>query len=282
MEHRGRLDVLGALLATSGLVLIVDGMLAASTHPWGSATVLIPLAAGVALTSAFVISQAVVSSPLMPLRFLRNRTRVSANLASILLTSSFTAIFFIATLYMQQILHYSALRTGVSYLPLGFTLLVGVGLAPVMIRATGVRITLAMAFLISAVGLVFLSQIAVKGDYTTQLLPGLMLFGLGTGIAFPCLQTAALHAVDNTDAGLASGLQTAFQQVGSSLGLSVLVTLALRHAATKASHGTPVHVAATDGYALAMGIAAGILLFAALAVAITFEHLPKQVAPAAA
>ena len=271
----GRLDVLGALLATSGLVLLVDGLLAASTHAWGSPSVLLPIGAGVVLLCGFVVSQAIVRSPLVPLRFFRNRTRVTANLASVLMTSSFTAIFFIATLYMQQVLHYSALRTGFAYVPLGFALLIGVGLAPLTIRAGGVRIALVGAFLISAAGLAFLARIGVASGYTTQLLPGLMLFGLGAGIAFPSLQNAALHDVDDTDAGLASGVQTAFQQVGSSLGLSVLVTLALRHASASVGHGTSAAVASTNGYALAMGIAAGICLFAALAVGLTFERLPK-------
>ena len=272
-DKKSRIDVVGALLITAGLSLIVDGLLSAADHAWGSTTVLIPLVGGTALVAAFVVSQAIIRDPLVPLRFFRNRTRVTANIATICFTASFISMFYVMTLYMQDIGHYSALKTGLAYLPFGGALLLGIGLSTQLMPRIGVKVGLAIAFLISAVGFLLLGQITVQVDYTAHILPGLLLVALGNGFGLPGLQNAALYEVDSTDAGLASGVQNTFLQIGGSLGLSVLVSLGLRHATSKIAEGATLVVGTTDGYALALRIAAGFAIAAAVTVAIAFQRV---------
>lgn len=272
-DAKGRIDIVGALLITAGLTLVVDGLLSAADHSWGSTSVLTPLIGGTALVAAFVVSQAIIRDPLVPLRFFRNRTRVTANIATICFTASFISMFYVMTLYMQNIGHYSALKTGLAYLPFGGALLLGIGLSTQLMPRIGVKVGLAVAFLISAVGFLLLGQITVQVDYSAHILPGLLLVALGNGFGLPGLQNAALYEVDSTDAGLASGVQNTFLQIGGSLGLSVLVSLGLRHATSKIAEGATLAVGTTDGYALALRIAAGFAIAAAVTVAIAFQRV---------
>jgi EmrB/QacA subfamily drug resistance transporter len=283
---RGRIDIVGALLITGSLVLIVDGLLAASTHQWGQAAVVLPLVIGGTLMAAFIVSQRIVPNPLVPLSFFRNRTRVSANVATMLSVAAFLSMFFVLTLYMQDVGHYSALKTGLAYLPFGGALLVGIGLSTQVLPRFGVKYGLVIAFLLAAGGLLLLSQIQTHVEFASHVLPGMLLFALGQGIMFPALQNAALHQVGSSDAGLGSGVQNTFLQVGGSLGLAVLVTTALRHANSQVADGVSQLTASTDGYALALRIAAGVALAGAVLVATVFEKVtfvpPEQLAMAAA
>jgi EmrB/QacA subfamily drug resistance transporter len=270
---RQRIDVIGALLITASLTLVVYGLLQASTHAWGAATVAVPLAVGGALLVAFVISQAIIPSPLVPLRFFRNRTRVIANLGTVLLTSSFISMFFILTLYMQDIAHYSPVKTGLAFLPFGGALLAGILVSTQVLPKIGVKLGLTVAFLFMAGGLALLTQIGVHADYPAHILPGFLVMAFGNGVAFPALNNAALHQVGPTDAGLASGVENTFLQLGGSLGLSVLVTLALRHATSRTGQGVPVAVATTDGYQLALWVTVALGVAASLLVAFGLERV---------
>ena len=270
---RPKLDVLGALLITGSLVLLVDGLLAASTHNWGSANVAVPLAIGGALLAAFIVSQALLASPLVPLRFFANRTRAVANLATMIGLAAFISLFFLLTLYMQEIGHYSALKTGLAYLPFGAGLLAGIGVSTTLLPKVGVRAGLVASFLLAAGGMLLFAQIGDQVHYASQLLPGILVFSFGQGIMFPALQNGALHKVGPTDAGLASGVQSTSLQIGGSLGLSVLVTAALRHAASRIAHGVNPVTATVDGYTLALYIAAAVLVAGALLVAVAFEKV---------
>jgi EmrB/QacA subfamily drug resistance transporter len=273
VDKKGRIDIVGALLITAGLTLVVDGLLSAANHAWESTDVLIPLGVGAALVVAFVVSQAIIRDPLVPLRFFRNRTRVTANIGTICFTASFISMFYVMTLYMQDIGHYSALKTGLAYVPFGGALLLGIGISTQLMPRIGVKLGLAFSFLISAVGFALLGQITVHIDYPGHILPGLLLVAFANGLGLPALQNAALYQVDGTDAGLASGVQNTFLQIGGSLGLSVLVTLGLRHATSRIAEGASVIVGTTDGYALALRIAAGVAVVAAVTVAIAFERV---------
>jgi len=274
----GRIDVIGALLITASLVLIVDGFLAASTHAWGSTTVLVPLLVGAAVLVAFVVSQLVITDPLVPLRFFRNRTRVTANVGTLFVSASFISMFFVVTLYMQDVGHWSALRAGLAYFPFGVALLIGVVVSTKLLPRIGVKGGLIIAFCFGASGLALLGQIGPRVDYPAHLLPGLLLMAFGNGVAFPALQNAALYQVDHTDAGLASGVENTFLQIGGGLGLAVIVSLGLRHSTAGIAHGASIAVANTDGYALALRIAAACLVAAALTVTVLFERVP-YVAP---
>jgi predicted MFS family arabinose efflux permease len=282
MSGERKVDYLGAIFVTGGLTLVVDGMLNAADHGWGSTNVLIPLLAGVALLIAFVISQLLVRVPLVPLRFFRNRTRVSANIATILAGAGFLAMFFTVTLYMQDGLHYSALKSGLAWGPFGLMLLFGFGATMKILPRTGIKPALIASFLISALGLYLLSGISVHDSYATGLLPGMLVMAFGQSISFVGLQNSALHKLGPTDAGLGSAMQNTSLQIGGSLGLAVLVTIALRHTASQLSHGIAPAVAATDGYVWALRLGAAVLVLGAIFVATLFERVhfipPEQAA----
>lgn len=207
MNDDPHVDYLGAVLVTGGLATIVDGLLQASSHSWGNTTVVIPLVIGAGLLVSFVASQITNSEPLVPKRFFRNRTRVTANIATAFVTASFFALFFALTLYMQGVLHYSALRTGLAWGPFGVMLLLGFGVSSQLLPKIGVKIGLIVAYLISAGGLYLLSQISSHGDYPSRLLPGMLLVAFGQSISFMGLLNSALYRLGPADAGLGSAMQ---------------------------------------------------------------------------
>lgn len=256
------LDVRGAVLVTTGLTGVVYGLIEAATHPWSSARVLVPLLGGLAVVGAFVVSQTRVRTPLLPLRFLQERTRVSANLVTLLFFSVFFSQFFITTLYLQDVLGFSALRTGLGFLPFGVAVGAALGVATSVIPRVGYRPVLIAGLLLSLAGALLFTRITADGSYLTQVLPASVVFALGSGLCLPTLGNAAVHRVTEDDAGLASGLQQALQQIGGAVGLAVLVTLALRAAEDAAQTGTAPGVAITDGYVLALQVGAGVLALA--------------------
>jgi EmrB/QacA subfamily drug resistance transporter len=271
-----RIDVVGAVTATGGLVAIVDGLLQASSHPWGSWQVLLPLLGGVGLLAVMVAWEARVPEPLIPVRFFTNRTRVTSNVLSLALLAAFLGYVFLLTLFMQQVLGYSPLKTGLLYLPLGIGIGAGIGLATGLMPRIGVKPVLAIGFLGSGAGLLIASYIHVDSSYAGGILPGLIVFGVFSGICFPGLINGALHQVTGQDSGLASGVQTAMQQIGEALGLATLVTLALRYAGGQISHGVPPAVAQTHGYALAFRVGAGVLAVAGVLVLVLLEHVSAK------
>lgn len=286
MAGEPRIDYLGAVLVTGGLATVVDALLQASTHSWGSSTVLIPLAIGAGLLAAFVVSQAVGSDPLIPRRFLRNRTRVSANVATMFVTASFFALFFSLTLYMQEVLHYSALRTGLAWGPFGLMLLLGFVVSAQLLPRVGVKAGLIAAYLISASGLYLLSRIGPSGDYAGRLLPGMLLVAFGQSISFIGLLNAALHRLGPSDAGLGSAMQSTSQQLGGSLGLAVLVSIGLRDIGHQVAGGATQALAATHGFSLVIELGVAVMAAGAVIVFIAFERIdfipPDQAALEAA
>ena len=277
MDRAGhRIDVPGALLVTGGLVGVVYGLLQGASHPWGSWHVLVPLLGGAVLLAAAVAWETRAAEPLIPLRFFTNRTRVTSNVLSLGLMAAFLGYVFLLTLFMQQVLGYSPLRTGVLYLPLGIGIGAGLGLSTALMPRMGVKTMLAIGFLGSAVGLLLASGISVSSSYATGILPGLSVFGVFTGICYPGLINGALHQVTGQDSGLASGVQTAMQQIGSALGLATLVTLALRYAGDRIRQGVPPAAALTHGYALSFRVGAIVLAVAGLLVLVLMEHVAAK------
>jgi EmrB/QacA subfamily drug resistance transporter len=267
------LDVIGALLITSSLVLIADGLLNASTHGWGSTSVVVPLAVGVSLLIAFAITQLRFAHPLIPKTFFKNRTRVSANLVTIFAAGAFLGMFFTVTLYMQDVLHYSPLKAGLAWGPFGLALLVGIAASTQIFPRFGVRYGLIFSYTVSGIGLVLLSRIGPHADYLGVLLPGMLVMAFGQGISFPGVLTAGLHGLDAQDAGLGSAVQNTSQQLGGSLGLAVLVTIGLRHTASKLGDHAPALIAATDGYSLVLKLGAAAMFIGAILVAALFERV---------
>jgi len=271
-----RPDYAGAITGTGGLIAVVDGLLQAATHPWGSWQVLLPLLGGLALLALMVRIEAVSDAPLIPLDFFRNRTRVVTNFVTLFFSSAFFSYFFLLTLFEQQVLGYSPLKGGLSYLPFGLTIGAGIGLGTALMPRIGVKPLLAAGFFGCAIGLFLTSGIDVGATYAGNVLPGMMVLGLASGISFPAIGNASLHEVTGQDSSLASGVQSAMQQVGGALGLSCLVTLGLRHAAGQIRHGVVPDVAVTHGYVLAFRIGAVLCLIGGVLVLVLLEHVVAQ------
>jgi EmrB/QacA subfamily drug resistance transporter len=268
-----RVDLPGAVLVTGGVLALIDGFLAASRHPWGSGAVVWPLVLGVAALLALVVVESRTRDPLIPMTFFSNRTRVSANVATAVMASGMFGMFFLLTLYLQQVLRYSPLKTGLAYAPFGLGLVAGIAVSTKILGRVGAKAVTTAALVIAGLGLLRLGGVSVHGSYVGDLLPTILLLSFGMGAAFPALQIAALHEVSAEDAGLGSAVQNTVVQIGGSLGLAVLVTLALRRAASSLATGVSASVAATQGYALAFrGAAFG--FFAAAIVA--FSLVPGR------
>jgi len=271
-----RPDYAGALTGTGGLIAVVDGLLQAATHPWGSAQVLLPLSGGLALLGLMVWIEARSDSPLIPLEFFKNHTRVVTNFVTLFFSSSFFSYFFLLTLFEQQVLGYSPLKGGLSYLPFGLTIGAGIGLGTALMPRVGVKPLLTAGFFVCAAGLFLTSGIDVHASYVSGVLPGMIVLGLGSGVSFPATGNPSLHEVTGQDSSLASGVQSAMQQVGGALGLACLVTLGLRHAAGQIRDGVVPAVALTHGYVLAFRVGAVLLVIGGVLVFFLLEHVLVQ------
>jgi len=279
IRESARPDYAGAITGTAGLIAVVDGLLQAASHSWGSTTVLLPLIGGLALLGTMLWIEAHSEHPLIPLSFFANRTRVVTNFTTLFFSSAFFSYFFLLTLFEQQVLHYSPIKGGVSYLPFGLSIGAGIGIGTALMPKIGVKPLLAFGFFACAVGMFLTSGIDVHSAYASGILPGMIVLGIGSGFSFPAVGNASLHEVTGQDSSLASGVQASFQQVGGALGLSILVTLALRHAAGLVRNGTAHAVAVTRGYALAYHVGAGLLVIGGVLVLFLLEHViatPRQ------
>jgi EmrB/QacA subfamily drug resistance transporter len=271
-----RLDFAGAIIATGGLVAIVYGLLEASSHPWGAWQVLLPLLGGIGLLGIMVLVESRSKSPVIPLRFFTNRTRVVANVVTLFLSSAFYSFFFLMTLFEQQLLRYSPLQGGLSYVPFGVGIGIGVGLSASLSPRLGVKPVMAVGYFGAAGGMFTTSFIQVGTSYVGGVLPGMIMLGVFSGMCFPAIGNAALHQVTGQDSGLASGVQNAMTQVGGAIGLACLVTFALRHAAGDLLHGVPYPFAATNGYVLAFRIGAALLAVGGVLVLLLMEQITAQ------
>jgi predicted MFS family arabinose efflux permease len=211
---------------TAGLVVLVYALVNAQTAGWISAETIGLGALAVALLAAFVVIESRLSHPLIRLGIFRMRSITGANAAMLLVAGGMFAMFFFASIYVQEVLGYSALRAGLAFLPVTAGIIAGAGLSQQLIRRVGVRAVGLAGMSIAAVGLVVLSRIPVAGTYLGDLLPGLMIMAVGMGLTFVPITLIATTNVAAEDAGLASGLLNTSQQLGGAIGLAVLSTLA--------------------------------------------------------
>ncbi|HWE54690.1 MAG TPA: MFS transporter [Acidimicrobiales bacterium] len=273
-----RPDVEGAVIGTLGLVGIVYGFIAAGNHPWGSAPVVASMVAGVVFLTAFVLRERRAPDPLVPVGFMRNGTRVSANIANLFFASVFFTMFYLLTLYLQQDEGYSTLQTGVSYLPFGVVIGIGIALSSAFITRIGPKPILATGALCISGGLLLLSRITVHGSYVGQILPAMIVLAFGSGLSFAAFGNASVHEVTEQDASLASGIGQTSQQIGGAVGLSVLATLALRHMRSSAAHGTNLALASTQGAVIAFRVSAAVALVGAIFVIFAPIASPRSAA----
>jgi EmrB/QacA subfamily drug resistance transporter len=270
-EQSQRIDFTGAIIATIGLVGVVYGLLEAASHPWGSARVLLPLIGGVVLLVVTLLVELRSAQPLIPISFFANRSRTVANVTAMLFMAAFIPYSFLLTLFEQQVLHYSPLKSGLLYLPLGLAIGMGIGMSTGLTPKVGVKAISAVSFVLAGVGLWLTSLISSDSSYLGGLLPGMVVLGFFAGATMPAMTNAALHNVTGQDSGLASGVQTTAQQIGSALGLATLVTLAVRVARDKVHSGVAPAVASTHGYVLSFRIGAVLLVIAGVLVALLLE-----------
>jgi EmrB/QacA subfamily drug resistance transporter len=277
-------DLAGAATITSGLMLLVYGMTRAAQRGWGSsATIGLLTASGVLVVSFFVIESR-SKAPLLPLRILRLRTLAGSNLSALITTGAVFSQFFLLTLYMQQVLHYSALKTGVAYIGLTLTTIALSAVSQALVTRLGVRKVLPVGLALAAVALVLYAQLPVHGHYVRNLLPGFIISGLGLAFAFIPMSIGALTGVRQADAGIASGLISTTQQVGGAIGVAAATTIATTatsnyvdsHGLASAVNGTAlVHGFQIAFYALAAGAAVG-----AVIAAVVIESQPAEAEPA--
>jgi EmrB/QacA subfamily drug resistance transporter len=229
---RGGVDVAGAVSVTAGLVVLVYALVNAQTAGWLSVETLGLGALAVALLSAFVMLESRLRHPLIRLGIFRMRSITGANAAMLLVAGGMFAMFYFASIYVQEVLGYSALRAGLAFLPVTAGIIAGAGLSQQLIRRVGVRAVGLAGMSIAAVGLIVLSRIPVAGTYLGDLLPGLMIMAVGMGLTFVPITLIATTNVGAEDAGLASGLLNTAQQLGGAIGLAVLSTLAANSTAS--------------------------------------------------
>jgi MFS family permease len=225
-EHAGSFDIAGALTVTAGLMVLVYAIVKAQSFGWGSARTLGLLGLALLLLLAFVLIEAFIRGPLVKLSIFAIRSLAVSNLVLLLVAGGLFALFFFASLYVQQILRFSPLEAGFAFLPVTLGIGLGSGSAQVLVKRIGVRANTIVGMVIAAAGLFLLSTVPADGSYWSDLLPGLLLMSFGMGNTFVPITLIATTNVEPEDAGLASGLFNTSQQVGGALGLAVLSTLA--------------------------------------------------------
>jgi EmrB/QacA subfamily drug resistance transporter len=256
LGHR-RFDFAGAVVVTASLTALTYGIVKASDYGWGSAQTIGILVASVAGLALFVLIELRSKAPLMPLRIWRNRTLAGANVVGFMIGGSIFAMFFILSLYMQQVLGYSALKAGVAYLACALTVVVSAGIAGKLVTIFGVRRMLASGLLISAGGLFFFTYVSANGTYVNDLLPGFVIAAIGLGFSFVPVTIAALSGVSNQDAGLASGLINVSQQIGGALGTAIVTSIAVSRYNDLLDLGNSEAAALTGGFQWAFWISLG-------------------------
>jgi len=252
-----RFDALGAVVVTAALMILVYALTQANNVGWGTARTIGLLIASGALLIAFVFIEKRSRSPLVPLSFFRYRTPTGANIIGLGLGTIVFGMFFLLSLYMQQILGYSALKTGLGYLAVALTAVVASGAAQALVTRVGVKPVLAFGNLLLVVGLLLFTFISVDGGYWVDLFPGFMLIGVGLGFSFVPISIAALAGIKPFEAGLASGLINTSQQIGGALGVAILTTVATTRATDLLESGTPRPEAFTSGYSAAFWVGVG-------------------------
>jgi EmrB/QacA subfamily drug resistance transporter len=256
-------DVSGAVLITASLMLLVYAIVEASNYGWGSARTLGLGAVALGLLAAFIARERTARQPLMPLRIFRSATVSGANAVQALMVAGLFGMFFLGALYMQRVLGYDAIEVGLAFLPVA--LLIGtfsLGFSARLNMRFGARATLLPGLALIAAGLLLFARAPVGASYVTEILPVMVLLGVGAGISFPSLIELAMSGATREDSGLASGLVNTSQQVGGALGLAVLATLSSTRTSSLHASGDTFASALTGGYHLAFLVGAGLVLAA--------------------
>jgi MFS family permease len=259
---RRRFDLAGAVTGTGGLVLLVDAISQAPQYGWGATRTLGVLAAAAALLVAFVVIERRVSDPILPPSIFGSPTLTGANVAGLLLGASFFAFIFVGTLYMQAVLHYSALQTGIAWLAASLTSIALAGVSQLVVTRGGAKIVMAIGMALIGAGIIWASQVPVHGHFLANLAGPMVVAGAGTAFSFIPISIAALAGIQEHQAGLASGLLNTSQQLGGALGIAIASSVAASHTNALAHAGDTVPAALTGGFQHAFWVLGAIALIA--------------------
>jgi EmrB/QacA subfamily drug resistance transporter len=272
---RAGADLPGAVMMTSGLMIGVYAILQVSEKGWTSGEVLGLGALSLVLLTAFVLRQARIANPLMPLRLFRSRNVTGANLVLILLVVGMFGMFFLGALYLQTILGYDPLQVGLAFLP--GTLVMGVMSlyvsGPAVMRF-GAKPVVAVCLASMGAAMLLFARTPVDGHYVADLLPIMLLFGFGAGLAFPALMQLAMSGADPTDMGLASGLANMSPQIGGAVGLAVLATIASNRTDTLLANGESAMAALNGGFHSAYLVGAALVVVAIAVALLVLKPMP--------
>ena len=259
---RRRFDAAGALAGTGGLVLLVAAISQAPQYGWGATRTIGVLAAAAVLLAAFLLIERRVTDPILPLSIFRLRALAGANIAGLLLGGSFYAFIFVGSLYMQQVLHYSALQSGLAWLAASLTSIALAGLSQALVTRGGTKIVMAVGMTMIGVGAIWATQVPVHGHFLANLAGPMVVAGAGTAFAFIPISIAALAGVKEQQAGLASGLLNTSQQLGGAIGIAIASSVAASHTQTLLHAGHAAPAALTGGFQQALWVLGGIGLLA--------------------
>ncbi|MEO5634750.1 DHA2 family efflux MFS transporter permease subunit [Gaiella sp.] len=257
-ESRSSFDVLGAVLVTSGLSILVLAITKGNDWGWSSGRTIGVFAVSAVLLIGFIAQESRARHPLMPFSIFRLQTLAAANIVMFIMGTALFSMFLILTLYMQQVLFFSPLKTGIGYIAVAGTAIIWANVAALAVTRVGVKPTLVTGMAVMTVGLVLFTQISADGSYWKNLFPGFLVIGFGMPFAFVSLTIAALAGTKPDEAGLASGLINTTQQIGGAVGIAILSTVATSTTSSAVEAGTAVSTALTEGFQNAFWVGAGI------------------------
>src|SRR3954464_14921205 len=275
-EGNRHFDLPGAIVATGGLATLVYGFTEASIHGWTAPFTVTLLTAATVLLIGFVAWERVAKNPMLPLRIVLDRNRGGSYLSFLLATLAMFAIFLFLTYYFQGVLGYSALKAGVAFLPFPLGIITSATIASRTLPKFGPRTLATAGFSLAAVGMLWLTQLPAESAYLTHVVPSMLMISLGMGHVFVPLSSTALLGVPNHDAGAASALVNTMQQVGGSLGVAFLNTIATSATASyAAAHGGLSRAAVVHGFTSGFAVGVGILVVAVIVVT-TLIRSPRR------
>jgi len=273
-------DTRGAVTVTASLMLFVYALTRTTQVGWSSWETIVELIGSVVLMATFIFWEMRSRSALVPLRIFRRRTLTGANVIGFWLGTMVFGMFFLLSLYMQQVLGFTAIKTGVGYLAVALTAVVSSGVAQALVTRLGVKPVLTAGLALVGGGLVYFAQISANGSYFSDLFPGFIILGIGLGFSFVPISIAALAGVTGRDAGLASGLINTSQQIGGALGLAILTTVSTTHTGSLLKHGTPKLEAITSGFSLAFWVGAGLAASSIVTTLVVLRRRDLRLEPA--
>ncbi|MNO28547.1 Multidrug resistance protein stp [compost metagenome] len=277
LRERVNLDVPGSATVTAGIVALVAALSGTERFGWAAPQTLVLAGLAFVLLGSFIFIEKRSLSPLLPFSIFRNKSVAGGNLVMFLIGGATTGLFFALSVYMQQVLHYDALKAGLTQLPLAGALVVIAGIVPAAVKAIGTRRTLAASLLLLALGLIWLSLSPSNASFIVHLLGPSILIGIGLGGAFVSGTELAVHGVADGEAGLASGLVNTSQQVGGAIGLAVLTTVASARIDRSLSRGAAEAQALTGGFSwVFLGAAAFAIVGAVVVLTVVKQSSPAR------